>query len=215
MISRQATINIGTIGHVAHGKSTVVKAISGVHTVRFKNELERNITIKLGKHSPFLLRSIIKMPSFKIQSYWFGHVANPKLDSTQYKTENQFYEWKKKTIENDCLSAEFALRRWLCVSDVAVNDWLRINKEYSDTRKYAPNINNWIIIIVTHISLHKNDIFPFTNDVSLFNYVFFCHLIFFLTAFLHTTILPKRPLRKSPFYTILECHLVFAPKHKL
>uniref|UniRef100_A0A7M4E7W5 protein-synthesizing GTPase n=2 Tax=Archosauria TaxID=8492 RepID=A0A7M4E7W5_CROPO len=38
----------GTIGHVAHGKSTVVKAISGVHTVRFKNELERNITIKLG-----------------------------------------------------------------------------------------------------------------------------------------------------------------------
>lgn len=38
----------GTIGHVAHGKSTVVKAISGVQTVRFKNELERNITIKLG-----------------------------------------------------------------------------------------------------------------------------------------------------------------------
>ncbi|KAH0670258.1 hypothetical protein KY290_025685 [Solanum tuberosum] len=48
VIARQATINIGTIGHVAHGKSTVVKAISGVQTVRFKNELERNITIKLG-----------------------------------------------------------------------------------------------------------------------------------------------------------------------
>jgi translation initiation factor 2 subunit 3 len=48
IIARQATINIGTIGHVAHGKSTVVKAISGVQTVRFKNELIRNITIKLG-----------------------------------------------------------------------------------------------------------------------------------------------------------------------
>merc|ERR1711991_60774 len=48
VIARQATINIGTIGHVAHGKSTLVKAISGVQTVRFKNELERNITIKLG-----------------------------------------------------------------------------------------------------------------------------------------------------------------------
>mmetsp|Transcript_53616 Transcript_53616/g.131351 ORF Transcript_53616/g.131351 Transcript_53616/m.131351 type:complete len:475 (-) Transcript_53616:31-1455(-) len=48
VISRQATINIGTIGHVAHGKSTVVKSISGVQTVRFRNELERNITIKLG-----------------------------------------------------------------------------------------------------------------------------------------------------------------------
>ncbi|GJJ09249.1 hypothetical protein Clacol_003471 [Clathrus columnatus] len=48
VISKQATINLGTIGHVAHGKSTVVKALSGVHTVRFQNELVRNITIKLG-----------------------------------------------------------------------------------------------------------------------------------------------------------------------
>ena len=30
------------------GKSTVVKGVSGVMTVRFKNELQRNITIKLG-----------------------------------------------------------------------------------------------------------------------------------------------------------------------
>lgn len=55
VISRQATINIGTIGHVAHGKSTVVKAISGVQTVRFKNELERNITIKLGKRLLYIV----------------------------------------------------------------------------------------------------------------------------------------------------------------
>eukprot|EP00929_Paragymnodinium_shiwhaense_P041729 TRINITY_DN2166_c0_g2_i1.p1 TRINITY_DN2166_c0_g2~~TRINITY_DN2166_c0_g2_i1.p1 ORF type:complete len:478 (+),score=130.19 TRINITY_DN2166_c0_g2_i1:122-1555(+) len=48
VISRQATMNVGTIGHVAHGKSTVVRALSGVHTVRFKQEKERNITIKLG-----------------------------------------------------------------------------------------------------------------------------------------------------------------------
>uniref|UniRef100_A0A8C9HQH5 protein-synthesizing GTPase n=1 Tax=Piliocolobus tephrosceles TaxID=591936 RepID=A0A8C9HQH5_9PRIM len=48
VISRQATVNMGTMDRVAHRKSTVVKAISGVHTVRFKNELERNITIKLG-----------------------------------------------------------------------------------------------------------------------------------------------------------------------
>jgi len=31
IISRQATQNIGTIGHVAHGKSTLVFAISGVN----------------------------------------------------------------------------------------------------------------------------------------------------------------------------------------
>ncbi len=47
MLSSMVNICTGTIGHVAHGKSTVVKAISGVQTVRFKNELERNITIKV------------------------------------------------------------------------------------------------------------------------------------------------------------------------
>ena len=31
IISRQATQNIGTIGHVAHGKSTLVLAISGTN----------------------------------------------------------------------------------------------------------------------------------------------------------------------------------------
>ncbi|KAJ7430417.1 hypothetical protein B0H11DRAFT_2135899 [Mycena galericulata] len=40
--------SIGTIGHDAHGKSNVVKAMSGVTAVRFENELVRNITIKLG-----------------------------------------------------------------------------------------------------------------------------------------------------------------------
>ncbi|KAH8118148.1 hypothetical protein DFH11DRAFT_1572666, partial [Phellopilus nigrolimitatus] len=34
----------GTVGHVAHGKLTVVKVISGVVTARFKNELVRNIS---------------------------------------------------------------------------------------------------------------------------------------------------------------------------
>lgn len=45
---KQATITIGTIGHVSHGKSSLVKAISGINTVRFKNEMVKNISIKLG-----------------------------------------------------------------------------------------------------------------------------------------------------------------------
>lgn len=48
IISRQATINIGTIGHVAHGKSTLVRAVSETNTVRHFREMFRNITIKLG-----------------------------------------------------------------------------------------------------------------------------------------------------------------------
>ncbi|XP_035895406.1 histone-lysine N-methyltransferase Su(var)3-9-like isoform X1 [Anopheles stephensi] len=68
VISRQATINIGTIGHVAHGKSTVVKAISGVQTVRFKNELERNITIKLEPLSMSFINTLNNDPK-EMESY--------------------------------------------------------------------------------------------------------------------------------------------------
>ena len=48
IISRQATMNIGTIGHVAHGKTTLVRAITGIQTTKHKNEKERNITVYLG-----------------------------------------------------------------------------------------------------------------------------------------------------------------------
>ncbi len=48
MISRQATINVGTIGHVAHGKSTIVKSLSGVSTGKFGREKQQNMTMKLG-----------------------------------------------------------------------------------------------------------------------------------------------------------------------
>jgi translation initiation factor 2 subunit 3 len=72
----------GTIGHVAHGKSTVVKAISGVQTVRFKTELERNITIKLG----YANAKIYKCDNPKCprpsnyKSYGSGQVAKPKCE---------------------------------------------------------------------------------------------------------------------------------------
>ena len=45
---KQATLNIGTIGHVAHGKSTVVKALTSTKTIRFRLEAIKNSTIKLG-----------------------------------------------------------------------------------------------------------------------------------------------------------------------
>ncbi|CCW66705.1 unnamed protein product [Phytomonas sp. Hart1] len=48
VMSRQATVNVGTIGHVAHGKSTVVKALTGVRTQKYHREAVMNITIHLG-----------------------------------------------------------------------------------------------------------------------------------------------------------------------
>ncbi|PKO13592.1 MAG: selenocysteine-specific translation elongation factor [Chloroflexi bacterium HGW-Chloroflexi-10] len=39
---------IGTAGHVDHGKSTLVKALTGIHPDRLKEEQEREMTIDLG-----------------------------------------------------------------------------------------------------------------------------------------------------------------------
>ena len=69
IMNHQATLNIGTIGHVAHGKSTLVKALSGVQTVRFKQELERNITVKLGYANAKIFKSDDKRyPSYNYKT---------------------------------------------------------------------------------------------------------------------------------------------------
>jgi selenocysteine-specific elongation factor len=39
---------IGTAGHVDHGKSTLVAALTGIHPDRLKEEQEREMTIDLG-----------------------------------------------------------------------------------------------------------------------------------------------------------------------
>lgn len=44
----QPILNIGTIGSVSNGKTTLVKALSGTNTIRHSNEKKRNITIKAG-----------------------------------------------------------------------------------------------------------------------------------------------------------------------
>ena len=41
-------IILGTAGHIDHGKTTLIKAITGTDTDRLKEEKERGITIELG-----------------------------------------------------------------------------------------------------------------------------------------------------------------------
>jgi translation initiation factor 2 subunit 3 len=48
VLERQATHLVGTLGHVSEGKSTLVRALTGVKTQRHTKEQERNITIHLG-----------------------------------------------------------------------------------------------------------------------------------------------------------------------
>ena len=41
-------IILGTAGHIDHGKTSLVKALTGIDTDRLKEEKERGITIELG-----------------------------------------------------------------------------------------------------------------------------------------------------------------------
>jgi len=47
-LPKQPEVNIGTIGHVDHGKTTLVQALTGVWAARHSEELKRGITIRLG-----------------------------------------------------------------------------------------------------------------------------------------------------------------------
>ncbi|MEI6796939.1 MAG: translation initiation factor IF-2 subunit gamma [Methanomassiliicoccales archaeon] len=46
--SRQPEVNIGMIGHVDHGKTTLTKALTGEWTDRHSEEIKRGISIRLG-----------------------------------------------------------------------------------------------------------------------------------------------------------------------
>ena len=48
LLPRQPEVNIGTAGHVDHGKTTTVQAITGVWASAHSEELRRGITIKVG-----------------------------------------------------------------------------------------------------------------------------------------------------------------------
>ncbi|ARF09757.1 eukaryotic translation initiation factor 2 gamma subunit [Indivirus ILV1] len=47
-MENQPTINIGMIGSVSNGKSSITEKLTGIKTQKYASEKERNITIKLG-----------------------------------------------------------------------------------------------------------------------------------------------------------------------
>jgi len=76
----QPVVNIGTIGHVDHGKTTLVEAITGVWAAKHSEELRRGITIKLG----YADAPVFKCPNCEeIQAY----SSNPECSKCGSKGE--------------------------------------------------------------------------------------------------------------------------------
>ena len=48
ILPKQPEVNIGMVGHVDHGKTTLTQALTGVWTDRHSEEIRRGISIKLG-----------------------------------------------------------------------------------------------------------------------------------------------------------------------
>ena len=95
----QPEVNIGLVGHVDHGKTTLTKAMSGVWTDTHSEERKRGISIKLGyadtaffktKNGKFYTRNSEEAKKLKVK------VFKDEVD----KIMKQYKKIKKKEKSN-------------------------------------------------------------------------------------------------------------------
>ena len=72
-VSLQSAVNIGLVGHVDHGKTTLTKQLSGKSTDTHSEELKRGITIRLG-YAECVFR---KDESLEAPACWTTHEKHP------------------------------------------------------------------------------------------------------------------------------------------
>ena len=58
-------VNIGTIGHIAHGKTTLVHLLTGKWTQEHSEEIKRGLTIRLG-YADFTVKKCPKCNKYTV-----------------------------------------------------------------------------------------------------------------------------------------------------
>ncbi len=82
----QPLTNIGTAGHVDHGKTTLVEALTGVWTARYSEELKRGITLKIG----YADAAIYKCPNCPPPQAYYTSALAPDLKCKYCGSELEF-----------------------------------------------------------------------------------------------------------------------------
>lgn len=59
-------VNIGAIGHIAHGKTTIVKQLTGKKTQEHSEEVKRGLTIRLG-YADFVIKKCEKCDKYTVK----------------------------------------------------------------------------------------------------------------------------------------------------
>lgn len=84
---KQPLVNIGTAGHVDHGKTTLIEALTGIWAARYSEELKRGITLKIG----YADTSIYRCPKCPIpRSYYTSAMVGEDLKCKYCGTPLEF-----------------------------------------------------------------------------------------------------------------------------
>eukprot|EP01060_Flectonema_neradi_P030595 TRINITY_DN4482_c0_g1_i1.p1 TRINITY_DN4482_c0_g1~~TRINITY_DN4482_c0_g1_i1.p1 ORF type:complete len:859 (+),score=164.71 TRINITY_DN4482_c0_g1_i1:47-2578(+) len=113
-------ITIGLVGHVAHGKSSLIKMLTGKSTMQFRAERLANATMKLGYADAVLYRSLHSTRGHR--RYYMTSGSQPVVDPVHPDTGEKC-EFVRKVSFLDCPGHEKYAETMLCgaiVMDAAI-----------------------------------------------------------------------------------------------
>ena len=113
-------ITIGLVGHVAHGKSSLIKMLTGKSTMQFRAERLANATMKLGYADAVLYRSLHSTRGHR--RYYMTSGSQPVIDPVHPDTGEKC-EFVRKVSFLDCPGHEKYAETMLCgaiVMDAAI-----------------------------------------------------------------------------------------------
>jgi translation initiation factor 2 subunit 3 len=82
-ITKQPVLNIGLVGHIDHGKTTLLYQLTGIWSDKHSEELKRGITIKLG-YADVIIRKCGKCGKYAIKEKCEGVGCGGKTEEVKY-----------------------------------------------------------------------------------------------------------------------------------